>query len=282
MRKVLLAIVIIIQVTLVFGIFDDYQPSARARAMGNAYVSVSDDPNAVFYNPAGLTLVSPGGTIGFTQLNGMSFTELKTGSVVNTLPRKFGSVALGVQMFDVDFEDVNLLAEQKWTLAHGFTLLDDIHSTIRIGWAMNLFYISMEGFDSDTAMGVDIGALATLHQRTRFGFAVTNFNQPSVGANNQHKLPRNLKAGISYMPYDQVITSIEMKKDFAEDTEFMGGVEVKMFEPLSIRAGVHQNPSTWSAGLGYQMAGVKLDYSFTRHAVLNDTHFLNIGYQWRK
>jgi len=33
--------------------FDDFLPGAKAMAMGSAYSAVADDPNAIFYNPAG-------------------------------------------------------------------------------------------------------------------------------------------------------------------------------------------------------------------------------------
>ncbi len=281
MKKIIIALILVTNVYLLLAVFNDYQPSARARAMGNAFVALSDDPNGVFFNPAGLYTVPMSASVGMAQLFGQQFSELKTGSLAYPLPANWGTAALGIKSFDVDFEDEVLMAENQYVLAHGFKLMEDIHSSIHVGWSANLYELAMDGYDKDTAFGVNLGAIATLHQRTRFGFAVTNLNQPKMGENNQHSLPRQFSMGIAYTPYDQVVTSVEMKKDFAQDTEFMGGVEFRLFDPLWLRAGVHQNPATWSAGASFRLIGIILDYSFTQHAVLDATHYLNIGYRFK-
>jgi hypothetical protein len=282
MRKIIIAIILVANVTFLLAVFNDYQPSARARAMSNAYVAISDDANGVFYNPAGISFAPMSASFGIAQIYGQSFTELKTGSFVYPLPKNYGTIGIGAKMFDVDFEDYALMSESHITFAHGFNLMSDIHSSVRVGWSANMYNLAFDGYGKDNAFGINIGALATLHTRTKFGFAVNNLNQPKVGGNNQHSLPRKLSMGISYTPYDQVTTSIEMKKDFAEDTEFMGGVELKLFEPLFIRAGVHQNPATWSAGASFRMVGAVVDYSFTQHTVLDATHYFNIGYEFKR
>jgi hypothetical protein len=281
MKKIILLAILIASASLLPAIFNDYQPSARARAMSGAYVAVSDDANGVFFNPAGIFTASAGASVGMAQLNGQSFTELKTGSLVYPLPRQLGVVGIGAKFFDVDYEDYTLMSESHLTLAHSFRLMEDIHSSLNVGWSANLYNVSMDGYDDDTAYGINIGAMATLHQRTKFGFAVSNLNHPRVGTDNRHDIPRKFSMGISYIPYDQVITTIEMKKDFAEDTEFMAGVELMLFEPLYLRAGVHQNPATWSTGASFRMIGIILDYSFTQHTVLEPTHYLNISYEFK-
>lgn len=282
MKKILIVSLLIINIGLLLAVFNDYQPSARARAMGNAFVAVSNDANGVFYNPAGINNAPISVSVGMAKLFGQSFSEVKTGSFVYPLPEKWGVVGIGAQLFDVDFEDTTLLSESHLVFAHSFRLMSDIHSSMHVGWTANLYNLEMDGFDNDTAYGIGLGALATLHRRTRFGFAITNLNNPKMGSSNQIDLPRKFAMGLSYEPYDQVVTSIEMKKDFAQSTEFMGGVELRLFDPLYLRAGVHQNPASWSAGASFRMIGVIVDYSFTQHAVLNPTHYLNISYNFMR
>jgi len=282
MKKTVLAVLLVVSISFLSAVFNDYQPSARARAMGNAFIAVSDDANGVFYNPAGIIFSPVSASVGMSQLYGQKFTEIKTGSFVYPLPRKYGTIGVGINTFDVDFEDEVLLSEGNYTLAHSFELLSDIHSSIHFGWSANIYDLAMDGYKDDTAFGLNVGAIATLHQRTRFGFSVTNINHPKVGTNNMHSVPQKFSMGIAYTPYDQVTTSIEMKKDFAESTEFMGGVEFKLFEPLYLRAGVHQNPATWSAGASFRVTSVAVDYSFTQHTILNPTHYLNISYNFKE
>ena len=273
MKKLLFICLILIPSALLLAVFDDYQPSAIARGMGGAYTSVAKDVNAIFYNPAGLTNTSFSAKLGFSQLYNQDFSELKTVAVGYNLPKNLGTIALGTRVMDVDFEDVNLMSEQVYSLAHGFYLLQDIHSQISFGYTGNFYRLSMDGEDDDTALGIDLGALAVLHNRTNLAFAVTNINKAKMGDENQIDLPSKMALGISYIPYDKVTTSIEVKKDFAKETEFMGGVEAHLLEPLAIRFGVHQNPATYSAGLSIYIQDLEMDYSFTYHSVLPATHY---------
>jgi len=263
---------------MLLAVFDDYQPSARARAMGNAYTGIADDAHAMFYNPAGLSYSDHEIKLGISNLYNQKFSEYKTSAFSIKLPSGLGTMGIGARLFDVDFEDASLMSEKVFTLAHGFDIVSDIHSRISVGYNANVYHLAFEGEDGQLAYGIDLGGMATLHGRTRFGFSVTNLNNPKLGDTNQNKLPSKLSLGISYLPYDRVTTSIEMKKDFAEETEFMAGVETFLFENFCLRAGVHQNPATLSAGAGFYLSGIALDYSYTHHTVLDGTHYLNLGY----
>lgn len=280
MKKMILLSLILIPSAMLLAVFNDYQPSARARGMGGAFTGVANDINAIFYNPAGVADLSYEAKIGFSQINGEKFSEYKTAAVGIPLPKKLGTLGAGVRMMDVDFDGYSLYQDQIFTLTHGFTLQKDIHSTINIGYNLNYYGLSFDDDDSDNAFGIDLGVSALLHNRTKLGFAVTNLNKAKMGFENQIDLPSKLAMGIAYMPYDGVTTTIELKKDFAEATEFMGGVEAKVFEPLYLRAGVHQNPATYSAGATFVLEGISIDYSFTMHSVLSPTHYMNLGYKF--
>lgn len=280
MKKLIIISLILIQSALLLAVFDDYQPSARARGMGNAYTAVADDANALFYNPAGLTSTRYGVKFGFANLFNQEFSEYKTVALGAQLPAKLGTLAVGARVMDVDFEDFTLMSEQIWSIGHGITLVKDVHSEISVGYVGNFYNLSMDGEEDDTAIGLDFGVLALLHGRTKFGFAVTNVNKAKMGRENQIDLPNKLALGISYTPYDRVTTSIEIKKDFAHETEFMGGVEARVFEPLALRFGVHQNPATYNAGASFYVENMEVDYTYTHHAVLEGTHYFSLGYKF--
>jgi len=280
MKKYIFLALILIQTVLLLAVFDDYIPSARARGMGGAYTAMTDDVSSLFFNPAGLTNVKMEAQVGFSNLYGQQFSEFKTAGVGIQLPKKLGTVAVGARLSDVTFEDENLMSEQVWSAGHAFDLQSDIHSQISLGYALNYYRLEFADEDTDDAFGVDLGVTAFLHGRTKLGFTVTNINQGSMGDANQNTLPSKLALGISYIPYDQVITSIEVKKDFAKETEFMGGVEVHLFEPLAVRFGVHSNPATWNAGIGLNVKGITIDIAYTTHAVLPGTIYSNLGYKF--
>ena len=259
--------------------FDDYEPSPRARAMGGAYYSVSNDANAIFYNPAGLNSAENNIIIGYSKVFNLDFEVINTVALSFQLPRKFGTLGIGLHSMDVDFQDVNLMSEKIYALSHSFNILNDIHSNFDIGYTFNMYHLSIEGFGEQPAFGINLGALASVHQRTQIGFTITNLNNPSVGVDNAHDLPQKMAMGISYHPYTDVITSLELKKTMNAKTEIHAGSEVKVTEMLTIRCGVRSEPTSYSMGASFDMYNIVVDYGFNTHTI-DATHHFSIGYKF--
>ena len=281
MKKYILITILFLQAALLCAVFDDYIPSARARGMGGAFTAVADDATAIFFNPAGLAQSDNHLQIGFSQLYNPKFAEHGTAAAAIKLPEKWGRLGLGARFFGVTFEDVDLMSEKTFSLSHGFVLQHDIHSTICMGYTGNFHHLAFDDEDdTDSALSLDLGVNAVLHGRTRFGFTVANLFKARMGHESQNELPSKLALGLAYQPYDGVTTSVELKKDFAKETEFMGGVEARIFEPLTLRFGIHHNPALYNLGLGLNIRGVEIDYSYSFHNVLPSTSHINVGYKF--
>ncbi len=259
-------------------VFDDYEPSVRARGMGGAFSSLSDDANGVFYNPAGLIKAEEHISIGYARLFSNDYQILKTAAFTMPLPGRAGNVAIGLQALDVEYLDVNLMSEQIYSVAHSFTLMQDIHSEFHLGYSANVYHLTMERFGNETSFGINLGALVVLHHRTRLGFSVSNLNNPKIGENNKHELPQKLAMGLTYNPYYGVNTSLELKKPFGEATQIHGGVEVDVHQMLTLRVGLRNHPASFSGGVTFNVRNIMIDYALNTHAVLNNTHHFGIGY----
>jgi hypothetical protein len=180
----------------------------------------------------------------------------------------------------VDYLDVNLMSENKISVGHSFFLNKDVRSEISIGYSANLYHLSYLDLGSATAVGVNAGIIATLHQRTRLGFMLTNINKPQIGVGEQHELPQMFAVGLSYIPYQGVITAVDLKKNWEGDTELRTGVEVEVHPMIKLRMGVRNNPASYSCGAGFNLVGIHLDYALSTHAVLDFTHHFAVGYKF--
>jgi len=266
-------------------IFGDYEPSARARGMGGAFISSCNDADAIFYNPAALDIATAGVNTGYAKLFGNDFQILKTGALAFHLP-KFGTIALGIKKMGIEYQDVELESEGTYSLAHSFLLIGDIHSKLYLGYTVNLNYISfgetVGGFDpgEESVFGLDFGALAILHQRTKIAFAVKNINNPSVGKGRTWDLPQLLTIGIAYQPYHGVTTELDLEQKFSEETKINFGIEFEIVDNFWLRTGASTYPNSISGGMGFLIKGVKFDYGINTHPVLNSTHHFAIGYQF--
>jgi len=284
--KATLTILLTLACVTVFAMFDDYEPSPRARAMGGACTAVIDAANACFYNPAGLVAVQNEAQLGYCRIFNTDYEVLKTAALASRLPGKYGTAAIAVKTMDCEYLDTNMYSEQTYQLVQGFTLMKDVYSEVHLGWSANLYHLAIDGFGDDTAFGLNFGALAILHQRTRLGFAVTNVNNPKMGADNRHELPQKLSAGIAYEPYPGVTTTVEMKKSFnsaseSEDsvTQYHAGCEVTLYDMLYLRAGVRSEPASYSMGVGFLVKGIKVDYAYNTHNI-DGTHHFGMGYEF--
>ena len=285
-------IVIIILLTTSFiyaeinsNVFGNYQPSARARGMSGAFVASCNDPNAIFYNPGALANSEQGISLGYAQLFNNSFQILMSGALAYRLPG-IGTISLGMQAMDVEFEGQKLEQEGTYSLAHSFLLMGDVHSQLYVGYGLNLYYLkfgeTVGGIDpgNSTTYGVNLGGLAILHQRTRIAFAVKNLNNPSMGSNQTFDLPQHLALGIAYEPYDGVITEIDLSQKLGEETKIQAGIEFEVMDNFWLRTGVSTYPNSISGGFGLLFKGIKIDYGFSSHPVLPLTHQFSLGYQF--
>ena len=265
------------------GVFDNLILSPRARAMGGAFVAVSDDETAIFTNPAGLADQASVSFYGsYVDLFGYDYFKL--GSVSAVIPTNYGTVGFGARMFTVEQGDVDLEKEYTISLGQGFTLMKDVHSSVAFGYAANLYGLSFEAqsvsgedLGSANAVGFDVGVLGTLRGRTRFGFFMKNINNPKMGKTDTEDLPQWFTAGVAYDPYGGVTTSLEMQKQDDEDVRTCFGVEAEVNDYVTVRAGLQNHPNRVSAGFGAKWQAVRIDYSSTSQAVRPGSHHIGLG-----
>lgn len=283
MKKIILLISTLFVVTFLNAIFNDYDPSPRSRAMGGAVSSLSDNAYATFYNPAGGINLSDNFSFSYTKPFGNDFNTLSAAVFSMKLPKKTGVVSIGLQSFDVNYEDVNLLSEKIYTLSHSFRLLKDVHSEINFGYGFNMYHLSIESMGNQPTFGFNAGMLATLHNRTTVGFYVQNINNPKVGVNKDQALPQKIAASISYNPFPTITTSFELQKDInttvSSKTEIHTGAEITVYKYLKLRFGLRNNPAQYSMGFGLNVKNILINYAFSTHTI-GDTHQMSIGFKF--
>ena len=265
------------------GVFDNLILTPRARALGGAFVALSDDETAVFTNPAGLAEQSTIGVYGsYVDLFGYPYFDL--GSVSAVVPTSYGTFGIGGRMFKVEYNEVELETEYTMSVSHGFSLMEDIHSSLAFGYTANLYGLSYdadsvsgEDLGSANAVGFDVGVLGTLRGRTRFGVFMKNINNPKLGETDVEDLPQWFTAGVAYSPYGGVQTSLELQKQDDEDLRACFGIESEVTDFITVRAGLQNNPNRLSAGFGARWQMVRVDYSYTSHATLPGSHHFGLG-----
>ncbi len=268
--------------------FENVMVSPRARAMGDAGVAVPDAAFASYLNPAGLAEQERQGSVGLAYVRpyGLDFHNLYYAGAAFRLPDGAGNLGVGFRQYAVEYQDVDLQTESTLTLAHGTYLYEDLHSSVALGYGVNFYRLefgeTVSGLDpgNEVTLGLDVGLVALLHDRTRVGLMIHNLNSPHIGE-DEEEIPQRLHGGFSYEPYTGVITTVEAEAMPGDDTQWRGGLEMEVLPGFALRAGLMTHPNKLTAGFGYDSGPVVVNYGFsTGGGVLDTSHQFGLVVNW--
>ena len=265
-----------------------YGPSSLS--MAGSDIAIPQTSWSAFINPAGiakqknLSLV-----VGSESLFGQEYFNHSLLGVQFRLPR-VGSFGLSIEDFSVDYSGNSLSKETAIGIHQGIMLSSDRNSTISFGYSIKSYTVDYgstagvtgdgsDGIDlgSQSSLGIDIGLLASLAERIRFGAKAFNINSPTIGdANSAVRLPQRAQVGISFSPYDLVWTTAALTKSSGHPTHFHGGMSYHILDNIFLRAGVMTNPNRFATGFEILVKKIRINYAFMTHPVLPLSHQISI------
>ncbi len=273
---------------------------ARPAAMGDAYAAVSDDPNACFWNPAGITSIDKWSFTGM-YLAWFLNSNYEFAAVVMPIDN-MTNAGLSINMLNIPGFDstggLDTPAPASYDLAVTLTLARNLGNlytkdfTIgNISLGANLTYIkrSLTGIDLGSQFSADFGLIANITDFMKFGIVMQD-----IGASlGEDPSPFNIKAGGSW--------NIDISKDFSmliaadlnkpvdvTNPEFQRwyfgiGTELRLTNYAFIRAGYKfgQEYQGLTAGCGFAIPGMgSLDYAFMPHTELGNTHRASLSFKF--
>jgi hypothetical protein len=122
-------------------------------------------------------------------------------------------------------------------------------------------YIQYEttGVQTQNAVSISFGGMATLTPTISVGACITNLNQAKI--TETERLPTKLVAGISLTPATHLTISSEVVKDLLYDATWKTGAEYSVEEKIFFRTGFNMNPTAGFFGLGFNIKKVKCDFA---------------------
>lgn len=276
------------------GAFLKIPMGSRPVSMGEAFVAIADDSNALGWNPGGLDLAKTG-EVNFTHLEWLAELRCESVSYLQPLGR-LGSIGLSgiwLPVWDIPRTDDNKLIDI-------FTAAD---SLVQIGYGKKLgrgFGIGFAGkyvqerIDKKriTAFAGDFGILGTFAQgKIRLGGCVQNLGNKLTFIDEKSPLPVNFKLGVSFAPRGKrMVVSFGTSQELKGNSSVEIGGELWFSRWLAFRMGYRHKPAVPSAnglnglraGLGLKIAselgtGVKIDYALAPYGDLGLTHRISLG-----
>ena len=263
---------------------------ARSASLGNSYVAIADDADAVFANPAGL------GQLSNTQMAYTNVSLLYTGidddlgQHVVSFAKPMGNFGIGLGYERIGSE---LMSENGAFLSMSY----QFGRSLNIGLNTKYLFWQVGNIPNNDPLanttagnvGVDFGLLwQTPVQGARFGLMVKNVNKPDVSngtaANvdpDAGTLPMDVHAGVAYQVNPSSLISVQyVMRDAggdASDSRVVVGGETTLVEGLMLRAGGSKlfeddMSGDINAGLGYVFGKLHFDYGYRIPLDLTETN----------
>ncbi|PKM92631.1 MAG: hypothetical protein CVU80_02340, partial [Elusimicrobia bacterium HGW-Elusimicrobia-4] len=279
-----------------YGAFDEFSPGVRPAALGGAFTAISDDANAVFYNPAGLyradknEFLASYGRLYFGLDDDDSNITDSAISYLNPLG-KYGTLGLGIYSLSL----AGLYSEKMFSFSYGFRVVP------KLGFGFTMKSLShkygpdgitenaikddgtpsgevdpvFKDATSKSKLSSDFGIFYRPDSKYNLGFTMQNVNSPDIGLKKTDKVPKAYRTGFAYTPKMANI-SIEIFSK-SGDTNITSGFE-KYFsqKTFALRGSLSFGSSDLrrlTLGLGVNQNNYKLDYVFLYPLVgINDTY----------
>jgi hypothetical protein len=277
---------------------------ARSASLGNAFVAVADNGDAMFANPAGLATLS-GRQLAYTNVSllhsGLDDDDLGQHVVSLTQPLG-GRLALGVGYERIGSDQ---MSENGAFLGLGYRLSRDL----QLGLTGKYVFWQVAAFDSNDpvsgqsagSVGADVGLLwRTPFRGARLGVQLKNALQPNATcdcaangaslASGAGDLPMDLSVGLSHRR-DQMLLSVQWTvRDVGgegSESRLVVGGETSLVEGLMLRAGgsrifEEDAQGDLNAGLGYRWKKMLFDYGYhipLDLAEANGSHRFSLAWQ---
>ena len=307
MKKHLLLLTIILLATFNLKAQNTYEfmrldLSARAGALGGSFVSNNDDPDVIFYNPAGMQLLTD---------NPVSFSFVKHLLDINLASLSYSTEFEGIGRFGAAVKYINYGtfkgADENGRLTDEFGAgevafilgyANQLDENFYYGTNVKFIYSGIEKYSS-SAIAFDVG----LHydvpsQQVNIGFSILNVGtQLSSYINTKEDLPLDFVIGISKkLEYLPLCLSLDFHKLNEERDEFLDklkafsvGAEFTLSKPLRLRFGYDNEKRSelkigsfagiagFNLGLGAIISNYRFDYGFSSMGPIGELHRISVS-----
>jgi hypothetical protein len=277
---------------------------ARSSSMAGSFVSVDNDVNAIFYNPAGLaTLKGKQASVGFFKY----LMDINSGNVSYSQKYKeIGYIGAGIRYmnygdfdkYDESYQNLGNFGASDLALSLGYANV--YKENFKYGANAKFIYSNIDEYSS-IGLALDLGALYIMpEQRLNFGVSVLNLGtQVKKYISTSESLPLDIRIGMtktlehlpltvnigfarladSYDKFYERFKNIVVGGEFVLNDYVLLRVGYNNAERKNYKTGSSIGISGFSAGVGIIFNDkYKLDYAFNSLGNVGAAHRFNLGF----
>ena len=264
---------------------------ARPSGMGEAFVAVSNDSTAIYWNPAGASQLDK---VSMTFMHSILIKEISYEWFSCVYPTKAGNFGVGVQymyygqMKETDETGLEIGAFMPYDMSVGVSYANELYGLM---YGFSVKQITSQIKSLAGAYAADAGLMYKLFgDRVSLGASVQNMGTTLKYVDIEEKLPVNIKYGAACELLDDL--SLSFEADMPQDNEghYGAGIEYIRFMNFNLTGALRAGYATrtkdvpglsgFTAGVGINYLEYTLDYAFLPFGDLGDTHRISFGYRF--
>ncbi len=240
----------------------------RLTAMGNNGAAVKDIWSTEA-NAAGITGINLP-TIALNYTKYLLDNELSKQAIAFVLPLKNNFLGVSFQRYGIT---------QYNEIKGGLAIAKKFGDNLSLSLKGNYHQISIANYGATTAFSVDVGAMYKLNEQLTFGFYINNPAVQKYGSNQVQKIiPTVFHLGSAYYATDKLLLASTLSKDLHASIDFSLGIDYKIIDLISLRAGLSAKPFKHYAGFGINYRKLMVDFAVENDPNLNYTPQIALAY----
>ncbi len=272
--------------------------SARATAMGDAFIALANDGAATYWNPAGMVDLTKT-SVSLNHTFWMADIDLDYASGVFTLPFVPGTFGVSARALTLDPQIVRTIERPEGTgqtfdagdMSFGVSYAKFFTDKFSSGVTLHFVHSGLADQSVNT-LAVDFGLIYRIGFRgMRLGMMIQSLGSKVDYDNRASKIPTLFKVGLAMAAYERGVHSLTSVGEFSHPSDNKERVNVGMEYAYNqffyLRSGynVGYDASGAAAGFGLridtsQTSDIGFDYAWTDMAELGYIHRLSLAFSY--
>jgi hypothetical protein len=260
---------------------------ANAIGLGKSFTAVSEDATSIYWNSAALSFskkrqVTAMFAKPFSEFDDISYNFIGYAMPVGSENKSaigFGVVYLKVG--DIPKRDNNAVLTGSYSdKEYAFLCSYSKKFLNNISFGVTAKYIEHKiDNENGSLIAFDLSGKYLFKDDFSFGFVLENMYSSEMKMDvEKEKLPVLFRSGIAYEILPNWFISSEIIYMERTDLNYAVGTEINVYKTIKFRTGYNDSTEEYSFGAGFGIKNVTLDYSFTTHSELGDSHRFSMNY----